>query len=44
VKCIDEVAATGATKLWIGIGSRGDFDRQKHYLRLFGEQILPYFA
>ena len=44
VKRIEEVAAAGATKLWVGIGGRGDFDRQKHYLRLFGEQILPHFA
>jgi 5,10-methylenetetrahydromethanopterin reductase len=44
VKRIEEIAAAGATKLWVGIGGRGDFDRQKHYLRLFGEQILPHFA
>jgi len=43
VKRIEEVAAAGATKLWVGIG-RGDYDRQKHYLRIFGEQILPHFA
>ena len=43
VKRIEEVAAAGATKLWVGIG-RGDFDRQKHYMRIFGEQILPHFA
>lgn len=34
---------SGATKLWVGIG-RGNFDRQKHYMRIFGEQILPHFA
>jgi hypothetical protein len=33
----------GATKLWVGIG-RGNFDRQEHYMRIFGEQILPHFA
>jgi hypothetical protein len=38
------IATAGATKLWIGIGGRGDFERQKHYLRLFGEHILPHFA
>jgi 5,10-methylenetetrahydromethanopterin reductase len=43
VKRIEEVAAAGATKLWVGIG-RGDYDRQKHYMRMFGEQILPHFA
>jgi hypothetical protein len=34
---------SGATKLLVGIG-RGNFDRQKHYMRMFGEQILPHFA
>jgi 5,10-methylenetetrahydromethanopterin reductase len=43
IKRIEEVAAAGATKLWVGIG-RGDFDRQFHDMRLFGEQILPHFA
>jgi 5,10-methylenetetrahydromethanopterin reductase len=43
VKRIEEVAAAGATKLWVSIG-RGDFDRQFHDMRLFGEQILPHFA
>jgi hypothetical protein len=33
----------GATNLWVGIG-RGNFDRQKHYMRMFGEQILPHFV
>jgi len=43
VKRIEDVAAAGATKLWVGIG-RGDYERQKHYMRVFGEQILPHFA
>jgi 5,10-methylenetetrahydromethanopterin reductase len=43
VKRIEEVATAGASKLWVGIG-RGNFDRQKHYMRIFGEQILPHFA
>jgi 5,10-methylenetetrahydromethanopterin reductase len=42
VKRIEEVAAAGATKLWVSIG-RGDLDRQMHYMRIFGEQILPHF-
>jgi 5,10-methylenetetrahydromethanopterin reductase len=42
IKRIEEVAAAGATKLWVSIG-RGDFERQKHYMRLFGEQIMPHF-
>jgi 5,10-methylenetetrahydromethanopterin reductase len=43
IKRIEEVAAAGATKLWVSLG-RGDFDRQFHDMRLFGEQILPHFA
>jgi 5,10-methylenetetrahydromethanopterin reductase len=42
VERIEEVAAAGATKLWVSIG-RGDLDRQMHYMRIFGEQILPHF-
>ena len=44
VKRIEEVAAAGATKLWVSLGGRGDFSRQKHYMRMFGEQILPRFG
>jgi 5,10-methylenetetrahydromethanopterin reductase len=43
IERIEGVAAAGATKLWVSIG-RGDFDRQFHDMRLFGEQILPHFA
>jgi 5,10-methylenetetrahydromethanopterin reductase len=39
---IEEIAAAGATKLWIG-ASGGTLERQIHYMRLFGEQILPRF-
>jgi hypothetical protein len=39
---IEEIAAAGATKLWIGT-SGGTLERQTHYMRLFGEQILPRF-
>jgi 5,10-methylenetetrahydromethanopterin reductase len=39
---IEEIAAAGATKLWIGT-SGGTLERQMHYMRLFGEQILPHF-
>lgn len=42
IKRIEEVATAGATKLWVSIG-RGDFERQKHYMRIFGEQIMPHF-
>jgi 5,10-methylenetetrahydromethanopterin reductase len=39
---IEEIAAAGATKLWIS-ASGGTLDRQMHSMRLFGEQILPRF-
>jgi 5,10-methylenetetrahydromethanopterin reductase len=39
---LEEIAAAGATKLWIG-SSGGTLERQMHYMRLFGEQILPQF-
>jgi 5,10-methylenetetrahydromethanopterin reductase len=39
---IEEIAAAGATKLWIGAGG-GTLDRQMYYMRLFGEEILPRF-
>ena len=35
--------SAGATKLWVGLGG-GDFDRQRHELRLLGEEIMPRFA
>ncbi len=40
---IEEIAEAGATKLWIG-GGGGDIDRQIHYMRIFGEQIMPHFS
>ena len=40
---IEELASAGATKLWVGLGG-GDFDRQRHELRLLGEEIMPRFA
>ena len=42
IRRIEELAAAGATKLWISLG-RGDLDSQQHYMRLFGEQIMPHF-
>ena len=38
-----KLAGAGATKLWVGLGG-GDFDRQRHELRLLGEEIMPRFA
>ena len=40
---IEEIAEAGATKLWIGAGG-GGIDRQTHYMRIFGEQIMPHFS
>jgi hypothetical protein len=40
---VEDVAPAGATKSWRVIG-RGDLNRQKHGLRIFGEQILPLCA
>jgi len=40
---IEELAAAGATRLWVGLGG-GDFDRQRRELRLLGEEIMPHFA
>jgi 5,10-methylenetetrahydromethanopterin reductase len=43
IRRIEDIAAAGATKLWVSVG-RGDIDRQIHYMRIFGEQIMPHFA
>jgi 5,10-methylenetetrahydromethanopterin reductase len=40
---IEEIADAGATRLWIG-ANYGDLDRQIHYMRMFGEKILPHFT
>jgi hypothetical protein len=42
VQRIEELAEAGATKLWVGM-SGGSLEGQKHYLRLFGEQIVTHF-
>ncbi len=39
---IEEIARSGATKIWVGLGG-GDLDRQRHELRLLGEEIMPRF-
>lgn len=38
---IEQIAEVGATKLWMSVSGR-DCDSRKHYLRLFGEQIMPH--
>ncbi|MGH7333593.1 MAG: LLM class flavin-dependent oxidoreductase [Candidatus Rokuibacteriota bacterium] len=40
---IAELAEAGATRLWVGLGG-GDLDRQRHELRMIGEEIMPKFA
>ena len=40
---IEELASAGATKLWVGpVGGR--LDRQLHYMRILGEQIMSRFV
>jgi 5,10-methylenetetrahydromethanopterin reductase len=40
---IEELASSGATKLWIGpVGGR--LDSQLHYMRILGEQIMSRFV
>jgi len=40
---IEELAAAGATKLWIGpMGGR--LDRQMHYMRILARDIIPHFS
>jgi alkanesulfonate monooxygenase SsuD/methylene tetrahydromethanopterin reductase-like flavin-dependent oxidoreductase (luciferase family) len=40
---IAELAEAGATKLWVGLGG-SDLDRQRHDLRVLGEEIMPKFV
>jgi hypothetical protein len=40
---IEEIARAGATKLWLN-AEGGNLDRQLHYLRLLGEQIMSRFV
>jgi len=42
IRRIEELAEAGASKLWVGV-SGSSFAEQKHYMRVFGEQILPHF-
>jgi 5,10-methylenetetrahydromethanopterin reductase len=40
---IEQLAQAGAIRLWVGLGG-GDLDRQRHELRLIGEEIMPKFT
>ena len=39
---IEQVAAAGATRLWVSVSGRG-YDEQAKYLRILGEQIMRRF-
>ena len=39
---IEQVAAAGATRLWLTLSGRG-YDEQAKYLRILGEQIMRRF-
>jgi 5,10-methylenetetrahydromethanopterin reductase len=39
---IEEIASSGATKVWVNLGGPG-LERQAHELRLLGEEIMPRF-
>ena len=39
---IEEIPDSGATKLWMNLGGSNP-EEEKHYMRVFGEQILPHF-
>lgn len=41
IERISQIAAGGATRLWLQLG-RGDLEQQAHVLRVLGEQVLPY--
>ena len=43
IERIAELAEAGATKLWVGLGG-SDLDRQRHDLRMLGEEIMPHFV
>src|SRR5438876_3365271 len=43
IRRIEEIAAAGATKIWVGLGGN-DLDRQLSDLRMLGEEIMPEFV
>jgi 5,10-methylenetetrahydromethanopterin reductase len=40
---IEDLAAAGATKLWVGLGP-GDLEAQRRALRVLGSEIMPRFS
>ncbi len=40
---IEQVAAAGATRLWISVSGR-DLEAQAHYLKILGSQIMARFV
>jgi alkanesulfonate monooxygenase SsuD/methylene tetrahydromethanopterin reductase-like flavin-dependent oxidoreductase (luciferase family) len=43
IRRIEEIAAAGATKIWVGLGGN-DLDRQLSDLKMLGEEIMPEFV
>ena len=43
IERIEETAEAGATKLWLN-AEAGNLDRQLHYMRILGEQIMSRFV
>jgi hypothetical protein len=43
IERIAELAEAVATRLWVGLGG-ADLARQRHDLRVLGEEIMPHFA
>lgn len=41
IERIGRLADAGVERLWVAL-DHGDLDRQHHYVKVFGEQILPY--
>jgi 5,10-methylenetetrahydromethanopterin reductase len=42
IERIDSLAEAGASRLWLSTEA-GDLDRQIHYMKVFTEEIMPYF-
>ncbi len=43
IKRIEEIAEAGVAKLWVRVGT-DELDSQLYGMRIFGEQIMPFFA
>ena len=43
IERIEQIAEAGATNLWLN-AEAGSLDRQLHYMRILGEQIMSRFV